>query len=610
MKEPQPKIPDSSGFQLYWKKLESIQPWPKFNSSSSISETEVCLESTGIRVRFGVWGRTLISHVRSEGLHFVLHGNLSVPVVRSAEELGLYLAPICRSHAPEGLGLYLRGSFVLIVIDSRADKVFVVTDRNGSRKIFNKKGAEHEWIGTSVECLPDRRPDPAGVASLMINDFCFLGRTVIENVSLLERASIYCLGKNGLGRTCYWEPDYSSKNFTLSENEMEDAYEKFMTQAVRRAIPESGRVLVSLSGGVDSRAILGLLMSEPGLKNRLLAFSYGQEDDDDVRVARELCAISDIPHKVLCYQGNLAETIRRNGTLSEGLVSFYTHGLDGLFALEKEFGSSDIMFVGDIAFRQGASSFGTLDEMLTHGVGIRTPVSIPYWYGYGRHLPADVANQLSSDIAILKRRISHIKDLSDANHYLLLDQRQNYQILPWREFYTGRFIRVANPLIDEDILDFVATVPSLSANNKKLHRQTVIKMFPELCRIPFAASGVTNSYAYSDIISQRAAVMALLETHDSHIDDLIPPEVIKIAVIQYIETCRLDRYKLPKFVRDVIDKARWKYSSAALHFSLGKSSKEINTAHPWKGGIPKLAPRQLLKLLSIRYFFRKQPLSI
>ena len=132
-------------------------------------------------------------------------------------------------------------------------------------------------------------------------------------------------------------------------------------------------------------------------------------------------------------------------------------------------------------------------------------------------------------------------------------------------------------------------------------------MFPELCRIPFAASGVTNSRAYSDIISQRAAVLALLETHDSHLDDLIPPEVIKFAVIQYIEACRLDRYKLPKFVRDVVDKARWKYSSAALRFSLGKSYKEINTPHPWKGGVPKLAPRQLLKLLSIRYFLRKQP---
>src|SRR3989304_4897181 len=243
----QPNMPNTSGFNLYWRKPESTQPWPKFNSSPSFSETEVCLESTGVRVCFDVWGRTVVSHVRNEGLCFILHGNLSVPNVRSAEELGLCLAPIYRSHAPEGFGLYLRGSFVLIVIDSKADKVFVVTDRNGSRKVFNKKGAEHEWIGTSVECLPDRRPDPAGVASLMINDFCFLGRTVIENVSLLERASIYCLGRNGLSRTCYWEPDYSSKNYALSASEMEDAYEKLMIQTVRRTVPASGRVLVSLS---------------------------------------------------------------------------------------------------------------------------------------------------------------------------------------------------------------------------------------------------------------------------------------------------------------------------------------------------------------------------
>ncbi len=284
--------------------------------------------------------------------------------------------------------------------------------------------------------------------------------------------------------TQYWEPRYNESETSQESWRLEDTYAALMRQAVSRMIPQHGQVFVSLSGGTDSRAILGLLLDELDNKDRLVAFSYGEAKNEDVSVAKKLCSYVGIEHQLLAYQGNIAKTIQQNGALSEGLVSFYTHGLDGLFTLQPQLTEESVVFVGDIAFRQGPQTFTTFNEMLTYGVGIRFPANIPSWYGYGNVRPKDIEGQLNSDAAALKKRVEHYANLALANQFLLLDQRQNYQILPWREFYTGRFMSVANPLIDEDILEFSATVPWGLSYDKLLHRQTIKKNVPRSLRIP------------------------------------------------------------------------------------------------------------------------------
>jgi hypothetical protein len=97
------------------------------------------------------------------------------------------------------------------------------------------------------------------------------------------------------------------------------------------------------------------------------------------------------------------------------------------------------------------------------------------------------------------------------------------------------------------------------------------------------------------IILQRPAVLALLETYESHIDDFIPPEVTKFSVIQYIESCRVDRYKLPKFARHVVDMAGWKYSSADCALALENLLKKSICHSHGRGGYSKIGSKTTVK---------------
>ena len=597
--------PTRAGFAICYTASETDIVFTAEAATVNRKPTAIRLKKSKGRVLFWHWGHVLVAHEPRQGLHIIQYGAIWEPSITTPEELKRSIAKEWQAQSKESLARSLRGSFVLVIIESENDRITFITDRSGSQKIFHKPFRNQMWFSSSVECLPDLKPDPAGVASMIVNNFCFHGRTILADVSILERASLYEFHIGRLRSTRYWQPTFGEGGLNLEEFGLESLYTELIRQAVQRRVPKTGQIFISISGGMDSRVVFGLLVSDPNVKERITAFSYGEESDEDVRIAKEMCAFYEVPHKVACYQGNLAETIRRNGLLSQGLVSFYTHGLDGLFGLQDEFHQGSVIFVGDIAFREGTSSFESLDDMFTYGVGIRSPAKIPKWLGYGLARISDIEDQLNGDIEVLKKSVSHYLNLSDANQYLFLDQRQNYQILPWREFYTGRFLPVANPLIDEDILDFAAKVPSNLTYDKRLHKNTVKKMFPELFRFPVASSRICNKRAFRDFVLQKSFILQLVNDYESHLDEIVPPPVLNAALVEYLEAALLDSQRVPKLIRRIIDIARWKFRTRNLCSKLTSNRSRFNGDTLHGKGLPVLGPRQLGKLLSMRYFFRK-----
>ena len=55
--------------------------------------------------------------------------------------------------------------------------------------------------------------------------------------------------------------------------------------------------------------------------------------------------------------------------------------------------------------------------------------------------------------------------------------------MPWRELFGGRSIPLRNPLLDKGILDFMSHLPAPLRRGKKLYKETVRMMFPELFRV-------------------------------------------------------------------------------------------------------------------------------
>lgn len=539
----------------------------------------------------------------SNGMTVILHGDIYADSTCDARTAAQMILTACTADGMIATSRRLNGSFAALIITP--DEVTIIIDRVGSKKVFISTNNRGYWISSSLTLHPKGRVDPAGVASLIINRFQYCGRTLYEGVRTLERAHIHTFSRSGVISRCYWiygfnDVDERAFNAALADRKADLA--ALVKRAVRRRIPAHGKVLLSLSGGMDSRGILGALLSEMDPSVSLNAVSYGTHQDDDVIVAHELCCLAGIEQRMVSFRGDITEAIKLNGRHCEGLVFFYSQGLDGFEQAVASFGKESIFFVGDECFGWNNVTIQSFDDTLQKGIGIRAPAYIPTYYSYGNTSHRQIQDALQTDIESLKQRCDHTLSWHDLKDYLYLDQRLCHMLLPWREFHSGRYIRVTNPLIDNDILDFMKTVPTTYRLEKRLFRETITSAYPDLFKVRLARPGGIDNQVFNALFhQQQPALEHLVNSFDSALDEVIPPDILMIGLLDFVEHITFAGLPIPVPLQKAAN---------AIHRKLLRvrgflGSPISKNRRPLVYGSMSLAPLQLATLLQLRFFLRK-----
>ena len=481
----------------------------------------------------------------------------------------------------------------MVIVDNRNDVVLVITDRLGFRKAFFRRIQGDYYLASSPSLVPADGIDPVGALTYLSNSFIFSGRTDSRRSTRpgggSDSQDIPC----GDRSSSYWQYDFPGAEDNVDQEAVLLECAALMRQAVARRIPSGGgRIFVSLSGGIDSRAVLGCLLDSVDDRRRIISFSYGAPTDEDVVIAQKVARHVGVEHRNMELTGDLESIIRNNAALGEGLVGFYTHGIEALIRLANDFTDDDVLFVGETVVTRGSETFTNRDDVLVRGVEIRSPMKVPPYFSYGEYSAQDLQETIDRDMAELKSRISHLSDLQDLRDFLFLDQRTCNMLLPWREFLAGRFITVCDPFLDNALLDFYRSCPRPLRHDKSLHRIATQRMFPDLCRLGFAAkSGVENSAVHAQIVSKYPSLERLVKDFPSGLDALIPPAVVSSALQDTYQSMRLDGIKMPAPFRLLVDKVRRRHLKRKL-------SRKIDRV----GGVtpPSLGPEQIERLLTLR----------
>jgi hypothetical protein len=118
------------------------------------------------------------------------------------------------------------------------------------------------------------------------------------------------------------------------------------------------------------------------------------------------------------------------------------------------------------------------------------------------------------------------ENLHDLKDILYLDQRLSNYLLPNKEYYMGNFVSVTNPFLDNDILDFMMKIPIPLRLDKRLFKETVTEMFPQLFTINRAKVGEFQKDWGNEFSRCQKEIESLLLSRKSILDNLIPPEKI------------------------------------------------------------------------------------
>ncbi len=166
------------------------------------------------------------------------------------------------THGPQGFEK-LNGSFVILVYDRGSGELLIANDRFGSRPLFYYGDRDKLVFGTQCGPLLEfkeigREIDTQAMFEFFTFQRVFEDRTLFRSVKLLDPATVLRFGGGTVSTSKYWSMEYRPDS-SLSRREFAEELAATFSQAVRARVAGGEKAGLFLSGGLDSRAVLGAL---------------------------------------------------------------------------------------------------------------------------------------------------------------------------------------------------------------------------------------------------------------------------------------------------------------------------------------------------------------
>lgn len=182
----------------------------------------------------------------------------------------------------------LLGDFAIVVWDVRAERLVCTRDQLGIRPLFYRHEPGRFFaFASEVKGLlalhgPAPRPDAAAVGDYLAGCMRDPHRTFYEGIARLPPAHVLVVADEELAVRRYWSPDSSRTLQMASDEEYAHAFRSLFSDAVRCRLNAHDALGVTLSGGLDSSAVVCMASKIlPREGERLPAFSivYGPGDE-------------------------------------------------------------------------------------------------------------------------------------------------------------------------------------------------------------------------------------------------------------------------------------------------------------------------------------------
>ncbi len=392
------------------------------------------------------------------------------------------------------------GRFVAAMWHKKKKEMTLVNDRFGFCPLYYRTAPGWCGFGSQYKAFLADRGFRRDVDVSALGDFLSLGystgeRTLFKQVRLLPPASVATLRPGG-GPSIrrYWDYSFhSDADPVQTEPQYEEGFFSHLETALKRQTAGSGRVLVPVSGGYDSRILSGMLSRAKG-RDGVVALSYGHDHALDVVYGRKIARKCGLKHyNVPIAPDYLSRFAERFVWMLEGTVNcLNAHMLTTFDVIESEDIDSVMTgFFGDIVAGSGTwiYSLGVLEGRPDEEVFERQ---------YGVH--CDIMNaedivryvrpeyQEETKSSARKALWSRYRNCKTKNQYF----RSRYYSMHERQrrytnfnLYVFDHKNVIAPFVDNEFVDYILHIPANLLINQKLYSNVMVKYMPELARIPY-----------------------------------------------------------------------------------------------------------------------------
>jgi asparagine synthase (glutamine-hydrolysing) len=391
---------------------------------------------------------------------------------------------------------YLNGNFAAAIWDANTETLLLVSDPLTSYPLYYTQVGDALVFGSAARAVAEapgltRALDTAALTEMVAFEHIYGDKTLFAGVRLLLPGTVLRFRAGALVTSSYIDFQYPEYYDIKEEGYYVDAWIHYMRQAVLRQARGPAPLGVMLTGGLDSRTILGMLAGQ-GMDLRTL--TWGVPGCDDEAAASELAGILHVPHRFLPLQPDfLAQLGAKAVRITDGQKSITHLHMMGI--------------LGDIAQEAKVIYKGFLGGTI-HGYVVfhnrLAPVREDVWFEHvfatrNRIFGEQDFAQLFTDpfyrqVRDVPRQSlreslarSHSAWWVDKDSYIdLYEEDVRFTIMGVEQARSQLHVRT--PLADNDLLRFTMSVPPGFRVDKHYYRQAIIKAFPQLAKVVYTGT--------------------------------------------------------------------------------------------------------------------------
>lgn len=198
----------------------------------------------------------------------------------------------------------LNGFFHAIVADRGQGTVSLLNDRYGMQRLYYSESKDAFYFAAEAKAILAVRPElrtlnPASVGELIALDGVLEDRSLFQGISVLPAGSRWRFRNGALEeRAAYFHPGEWESQPTLDTDTFYRELRDIFSRNLPRYFAGRERVAMSLTGGLDTRAVMAWYK---GPKGSLPCYTFGgiYRDCRDVQVARRVARVCGQPHHVI-----------------------------------------------------------------------------------------------------------------------------------------------------------------------------------------------------------------------------------------------------------------------------------------------------------------------
>jgi asparagine synthetase B (glutamine-hydrolysing) len=400
--------------------------------------------------------------------------------------------------------LMIDGSFNAAVFDSAKRRALIGNDRMGHRQFYYMDTDELFLFASEIKAILaciEVRPRLSGTGVTEYFNFGYpLGEnTMFEGVKFLRGSHVIEVNGGTVSLSAYWDFQYGEESQASIPELIEEA-DTIYPDVIQRRINGCRRVLVPLSGGLDSRFIVGQAAK---LGVEIHSFTHGRQGCQEHRIATQLARAAGLTnYNFIEIDSNwLVDYFEKYVDMAEGMAEASpaillgiseqyglpvesTCFLNGIFGGPTNFGSGyfgphemEQGFSHEEKLRRIAASYGSEESRQAYhallsddfAAELRTARLVSIDGEFSRHLHVSDWFHNQKDVYLIRNRLTRYMNLVDCNRYR------------WHDHFA---------LADDRLLDFYIKLPAALKLKRRFFMEYIKAKFPDLARVAYMATGV------------------------------------------------------------------------------------------------------------------------